>query len=48
MPMMWEQTMNAWFAERKEYDISHFRIVQEGWAQKDLQHNEMYDEGTKP
>lgn len=47
VPILGEQTMNEWFAERNGFDVPCFGIVDEGAGQNGIQYNFICGEGTK-
>jgi len=47
IPLLSEQTMNEWFAQKKGYDVNLFGILDEGTGANGMQNNYIYGEGTK-
>lgn len=47
VPILSEQTMHEWFAQKKGFDVNLFGIVDEGAGDNGTQYNYLYGEGTK-
>lgn len=47
VPMLSDQTMNEWFAQKKRFDVNVLGIVNQGVSPIGEQHNYIYGECTK-